>query len=289
VDLTEETQSQGMAYALTASPAFERDGLCFAACSTGLSRSDDGGRTWGDAYVSLALETSLPTAAVVVSSHFEADRAVFAGVPGGILRSEDGGETWRVVSLPTPPPFVSAMAASPDFARDGTLLAGTLEDGVFRSGDRGLHWEAWNFGLLDLNVLCLAISPDFANDEALFAGTDTGVFRSTNGGRAWREVEFPSQWAPVLSLALSPEYAVDGVLLAGTEVCGLFASRDEGSSWQRMGEEGLAGAVNSIPCWYPVTVAKPGQSGKSPRQQPPASLRWPPRWGLTLAHRCWLV
>jgi photosystem II stability/assembly factor-like uncharacterized protein len=138
------------------------------------------------------------------------------------------------------------MAASPDFARDGTLLAGTLEDGVFRSGDRGLHWEAWNFGLLDLNVLCLAISPDFANDETLFAGTDTGVFRSTNGGRAWREVEFPSQWAPVLSLALSPEYAVDGVLLAGTEVCGLFASRDEGSSWQRMGEERLAGAVNSI-------------------------------------------
>ena len=246
MDLTEETQSQGMVHALTASPAFERDGLCFAACSTGLFRSDDGGRTWGDAYVSLALETSFPTAAVVVSSHFEADRAVFAGVLGGILRSEDGGQSWQIVSLPAPPPFVSAMAASPDFARDGTLLAGTLEDGVFRSGDRGLHWETWNFGLLDLNVLCLGISPDFANDETLFAGTDTGVFRSTNGGRAWREVEFPSEWAPVLGLALSPDYASGGVLLAGTEACGLFASPDMGCSWQRLGEERLTGAVNSI-------------------------------------------
>ena len=115
-----------------------------------------------------------------------------------------------------------------------------------RSGDRGLHWEAWNFGLLDLNVLCLGISPDFANDETLFAGTDTGVFRSTNGGRAWREVEFPSDWAPVLSLALSPGYSGDGTLFAGTEVCGIFASRDGGSSWQRLGEERLTGAVNSI-------------------------------------------
>jgi photosystem II stability/assembly factor-like uncharacterized protein len=223
-----------MVYALAASPAFERDGLCFAACSTGLSRSDDGGRTWGNALVSLELEAPLPTAAVVMLPHFETDQGVFAGVAGGILRSADGGHSWQVVILPAPPPFVSTLVASPDFARDGTLLAGTLEDGVFRSGDRGLHWEAWNFGLLDLSVLCLGISPD------------SGVFQSTNGGRAWREVEFPSEWAPVLSLALSPDYSGDGTLFAGTETCGLFASRDGGSSWQQLGEERLTSAVNSI-------------------------------------------
>lgn len=105
------------------------------------------------------LETPLTTVAVAVSPNFEADRSVFAGVAGGILRSIDGGHNWYIASLSSPPPFVLTLVVSPNFAHDGTLLAGTMEDGVFRWGDRGEYWAAWNFGLLDLNVLCMAISP----------------------------------------------------------------------------------------------------------------------------------
>ncbi len=248
-DKAEENKIQDIVYSLAASPDFEQDGVCFAARPSGLSRSDDGGLTWRDAYASLELEAALTTAAVAVSPNFDADRSVFAGVPGGVLRSIDGGQSWHVASLPPPPPFVSALVVSPNFTRDGTLLAGTLEDGVFRSADRGVHWAAWNFGLLDLNVLTLAISPDFANDETLFAGTESGVFRSTNGGRAWREVDFPTDLAPVLSLALSPNYTRDRTVFAGTEEYGLWCSRrseDGGRNWTRLGEELIAGAVNGI-------------------------------------------
>lgn len=248
-DMAEENKIQDIVYFLAASPHFEQDGVCFAARPSGLSRSDDGGLTWRDAYASLELEAPLTTAAVAVSPNFDADRSVFAGVPGGVLRSVDGGQSWHIASLPPPPPFVSALVVSPNFTRDGTLLAGTLEDGVFRSGDRGVHWAAWNFGLLDLNVLSLAISPDFANDETLFAGTESGVFRSTNGGRAWREVDFPTDFAPVLSLALSPNYTRDRTVFAGTEEYGLWCSRcseDRAGSWTRSGEEFIAGAVNGI-------------------------------------------
>jgi len=242
----EDTQIQDIVYCLAVSPDFARDGICLAARASGLYRSEDGGLTWQAAYASLELEGPLTTTAVAVSPNFKADRSVFAGAPGGVLRSLDGGQNWYIASFPPPPPFVSALAVSPNFAQDGTLLAGTLEDGVLRSGDRGEHWAAWNFGLLDLNVLCLAISPDFGDDETLFAGTDSGIFRSTNGGRAWREVDFPIEFAPVLSLALSPAFATDGFLLAGTESCGLFCSRDRGSTWERLGEEAVTGAVNSI-------------------------------------------
>jgi len=145
-----------------------------------------------------------------------------------------------------PPPFVSSLAISPDYARDGALFAATLEDGVFRSADRGTHWAAWNFGLLDLNVLALAVSPHYALDETLFAATESGIFRSTNGARAWREVDFPTHWAPVLSLALSPNYADDATLFAGSEAHGLFRSQDAGATWQRLAGEHLNGAVNSI-------------------------------------------
>jgi photosystem II stability/assembly factor-like uncharacterized protein len=244
--MTEETQLEDIVYALAASPAFEQDGLCFAARPTGLYRSQDGGHTWENAYGSLELTAALTTPAVIISPAFETDHSVFAGVPGGVLRSADGGQTWNVAGFPSPPPFVSTLAISPNFARDGTIFAGTLEDGIFRSGDRGRTWAAWNFGLLDLNVLALATSPDYAQDETLFAGTESGIFRSANGGRAWREVNFPIDWAPVLSLALSSSYPQDGLIFAGTEAHGLFRSQDGGATWERLAEESITDAVNII-------------------------------------------
>lgn len=241
-----ESEQNDVVYALAASPAFERDGICFAARGSGLYRSTDGGVTWQPAYTSLGLDDAVPTPAVALSPDFPADHTVFAGVAGAILRSYDGGQTWYASALPAPPPVVSCLAVSPDYVRDGVVFAGTMEDGVFRSSDRGDHWVRWNFGLLDLHVMALALSPAFATDETLYAGVESGIFRSTNGGRAWREVPFPTDLAPVLSLALSPAFKQDGLLLAGTEEHGLWCSRDAGRSWSQLGEDVLAGSVNAI-------------------------------------------
>ena len=251
---------ENVVYSLAASPAFEQDGICFAARMSGLLRSEDGGLSWQDAYASLNLEAPLATLAVGISPNFAEDRTVFAGVPGGVLRSIDGGQSWQAANLPSPPPLVSSLVVSPNFTHDGVVLVGTVEDGVYRSGDRGHHWAGWNFGLMDLNVLCMAISPNFANDETLFAGTESGIFRSTNGGRAWRPVPrllerrvavqadtpLPIDFAPVLSLALSPRFATDGVLFAGTESCGLYRSSDQGNTWEHLGEDVIDGVVNGI-------------------------------------------
>lgn len=237
---------QKMIYALAASPGFAEDGICFAAGAQGLLRSADGGESWTDAYRSLEIRGPLTTTSVAVSPDFCEDRTIFAGTPGGILRSLDGGNTWSTFILPAPPPFITTLVVSPDFRRDGVVIAGSMEDGVLRSGDRGGHWSFWNFGLLDLNVFAMAISPSFAEDDTLYVGAESGVFFSTTGGRAWREVNFPMEFAPVLSLALSPEYAEDGVIFAGSESNGLFKSENFGNSWVRMGADIVDGAVNQL-------------------------------------------
>ncbi len=235
-------------FALAASPNFARDGICFAARASGLYRSVDGGATWQPSYNALKLTEELSTPATVVSPDFVSDRSVFAGVAGAILRSHDAGETWYLSMLPTPPPVVSCLVVSPDYIQDGVLFAGTMEDGVFRSSDRGDHWVRWNFGLLDLHILVLAVSSGFARDETLLAGTESGIFRSTNGGRAWREVAFPQDQAPVMSLAISPACSAsqDGILFAGTDINGLYASRDRGRTWRRLGEDVLRDSVNAV-------------------------------------------
>ncbi|RPJ52367.1 MAG: hypothetical protein EHM21_00380, partial [Chloroflexi bacterium] len=234
-EVEHQAESDQLVYALTAAPGTVpgQNGLVFAASSTGLQRSADGGQTWTDALAELNLTGTLPVISLAISPDFEQQPKVIAGAPGGVFHST-AGQSWRAVVMANPAPTVSSLAISPNYSRDETVFAGTMEDGVFISRDGGERWVTWNFGLLDLNVMCLGISPDFANDETVFAGTESGIFRSTNGGRAWREIEVPFGFDAVISLALSPQYAGDRTLYAGTEEQGLWVSRNEGETWQRL-------------------------------------------------------
>lgn len=235
----EETQTihQDFVYCLVTSPNFDQDGLIFAAKQSGLYRSLDGGQTWDDAYLSLDLEAPLPTTFVEVVSNKES-LIIFACVEGNVLRSTDRGNTWSFAKLSSPPPLITTMVTSPNFAQDGSLLAGTMQDGIFRSTSGGATWSGWNFGLYDPNINSLAISPAFSEDQSLFAGTQSGIFHSINAGRSWRDLNFPIDAAPVLSLGLRS----NGTIYAGTEERGLFISQDDGTTWNKL----ATGSVEQI-------------------------------------------
>ena len=213
-----------------------RGDIFFAAYSTGLLRSTDAGSSWEPVWAGSGTGVLIPASTVAFSGQVSDYRPLFAAVPGGILRSFDAGTTWESALLPSPAPFVTALAFSPDFEHDQTLFAASLEDGVFRSTDGGASWAAWNFGLLDYQVLSLVTTPE----NGLYAGTGTGLFASYNGGRAWREIALPCGNVPILSLA-----SASGLLLAGTDGSGLYASMDRAQSWQRMGSASLDD-INSL-------------------------------------------
>lgn len=244
--MSEQSHPQDLVYALACSPNFSEDGLCYAARSTALFRSEDGGVNWRLAYTGLEPGTELPTTTVALSPTFAKDSSLFAGVTGVVMRSSDAGETWHYSPLATPPPIIAALAVSPNYDMDGVLLVGTMEDGLYRSEDRGTRWMACNFGLTDLSVLSIALSPAFAADDTAYVGTESGVFYSTNGGRAWKESGFPVDGAPVLCLAISPDHGKDGVLWAGTESSGVFKSEDRGKHWRHLASDQVLDSVNAI-------------------------------------------
>src|SRR5437016_687919 len=100
----------------------------------------------------------------------------------GVYRSVDGGRTWALAGVNTPVPFGEAMALSPSFLRDRTIVAGG-GDGVYRSSDAGETWQRVLFGS---RVLSLAAANDAGARETWLVGTDTyGILRSTDDGARW--------------------------------------------------------------------------------------------------------
>ena len=167
--------------------------------------------------------------ALAASPDFDNDHTLSASTQADIFISRDGGASWRPANLPPPHPLILCIAFSPEFAEDGLIVAGTLEDGVIVSDDRGAQWARRNFGLLDAAVYAIAFSPDFSADGTLYAGTQSALYESYNRARAWKPLDFDEASAPVLSLALDNT----GALFAGTESSGLFRSDNRRTAWQR--------------------------------------------------------
>lgn len=241
--MQEQTIAQDIVYALAVSAAPD-GGFWLAARQSGLVRSDDKGQHWQPVIVQPEQEMQPSMTALVVT---RADHAlhVMAAVPGGVFISRDGGDNWTPTAIATPAPFITVLAVSPVYARDGIAFAASMEDGVFRTDDSGEHWQAWNFGLFDVHVLGLAISPDFASDGTVYALTESGMYRSRNTGRSWQLMGFPMDAAPVLCMGISPRFAEDGRLYAGTEGAGLYRSTDRCDSWDRMALES-GDSINAI-------------------------------------------
>lgn len=236
-----------LAYAPNMQP--DRPGICLAACSSGLYRSTTSGTSWVNLYNRLTMRIKLPVTTVAFSPTFWSDHTMFATVAGNVFRSEDVGESWYGVIVADPLPSISCLGISPNYARDNTLIIGTLEHGVYRSSDRGDHWQPASGGLTDRHVLCLALSTDYKNHPAVMVGTDTGVFRSVNGGQSWRKVALPGGDEPVLSLAYAPDFIRDRTIYAGTESGSIYASRDGGHTWTALPGTPASGSVDGL---YPM-------------------------------------
>ncbi len=195
-----------------------------------------------------------PVSALVVSPTWRQDKTLFGiwgddsltdecyvfGQTGGLLHmSSDGGNTWARPrgGLRGGCEYMSAIAVSPAYARDQTLLAGIVGMGVFKSTDGGQLWQPSSAGLSSMGIEQILISPGFALEPLVFARTRTGgLHRSRDGGRTWQALD-----VDLHPVAMSPEFDQDRTLL-GTAYADsegrteLRISRDGGDNWERLGD-----------------------------------------------------
>jgi photosystem II stability/assembly factor-like uncharacterized protein len=183
-----------------------------------------------------------PVRSIAASPDFAADRTLLVAtrpttqVPGSrfLLKSEDGGASWRAVHRGLPNAGVPEIAFSPDFARDGLVLAGTCGAGLFRSEDRGESWR--RVAALDAGEACIGrilFSGSFAGNGRVYLLTSRGeLLRSADGAASWQGLELPGG-ARAMDLRIHPGVAGER-LLAGTDQ-GLLLSEDGGRSWTSRG------------------------------------------------------
>ncbi len=126
---------------LALSPNFTGEGIVYAGTSSGIYRSDNGGKLWQDLHMPAGDETVLSLALSAGGT------AIFAGTEAdGLLRSADGGQSWERI-LETEGD-VNAIA----LAENGSLFA-LVDDAVLRSDDGSGTWSEIVAGGVDFMVL----------------------------------------------------------------------------------------------------------------------------------------
>jgi hypothetical protein len=202
----------------------------YAASTSGLLQSTDGGETWalfGNASVSFYALASDPSSGATL----------YAGnVSGfGILKSTDGGAHWSSANDGLPvnrngtasySPLVLALAVDP--SHPSTVYAGTYGNGLFQSSDGGSTWASADAGMRDAYVAALALSP--GQSSTVYAATlGGGVYRSLDSARTWTLASAGLNLSLVSALVADP--AAPDTLYAAT-FDGVEKSADGGVSWQ---------------------------------------------------------
>jgi hypothetical protein len=182
---------------IAVSPGFATDQTAFAASPTnGLYKSTNGGTTWTQ--LTLPPNTSAEMALVAVTPTFVTDQTVFAaGISGGIFKSTNGGSnstsggsSFTLLSGTTTLRALD-MQVSPNWAKDQTLYAGTLQKGFLKFTNGGT--KIVDIPFPDVLVTAIGLSPRLAKDHTIFAAGYHGLYKSTNSGSAWTNTAEPAR------------------------------------------------------------------------------------------------
>jgi photosystem II stability/assembly factor-like uncharacterized protein len=223
----------------------------FARASGGIGVSTDFGVTWKDTSGGLPAK---PVTSVIVDPTSPRDRrTLYASVfEEGVYKSTDGGQNWVPASGGLGAPGINMRACRLILHRDGTFfcLVTALRKngryiaegpGLYRSRDGANRWESISRSHPLLWPKDFDVDP--RDSKVIYLGAadasneDGGLYKTTDGGTSWRRI---ARKGPECFGATIHPRKPDWVYMCLTEDapdCGLWLSKDAGSTWKPL--EGL--------------------------------------------------
>lgn len=201
---------------------------------------------------------------------------------GGVWKSTDHGVTWQSTWDSPEISSIGSIAVAPGDAN--VIYVGTGEanirgnvaagNGIYKSVDAGRTWQhVWK---QEGQIGTMVVDP--RNPEVAFAAVlgrafgsnpERGVYRTTDGGKSWQQVLRKDDQTGASDVALDPSnpnivfaglwqarrYPWD--LQSGGPGSGLYVSRDGGTTWKQLKENGLPGGI-----WGRVGIAVAPSDGR---------------------------
>jgi photosystem II stability/assembly factor-like uncharacterized protein len=223
---------------LSISPTFSSDQTLFLAASDGVYKSVDAGATWKllDNGISL-IEGDY--ARLAISPEYTIDGTVFAGTKSGLFKTTNWGDKWeKLEKKDYGDGYVKAIAISPNYQNDQTLMIGVDGRGLFKSIDGGKSFAKVDVSSVNrskskqeklelLSTVDIKFSDFYATDQTVYVASETNLLRTTDGGRTWNTIKLPEarnslhylylrfRVAPMLKFLFAFVIAVLGYLLLG--------------------------------------------------------------------------
>ena len=203
----------------------------------GISKSTNGGTSWA-----LCNRDALSMRVVGPQAQGQ-PLLIYAITPTGLRESNDSCATWKDTPFQGLLPSSAHVRWIAPYPNNRQVLYAGMDGlgGLYRSVDGGAVWEPASKGLPPGSFVD-ALTADPTTPERIFIGLQNlrrghhpaPVYKSTDGGLTWKSSSLgitmlPNNGGSIIGFGWS-----GGKLLAATSSDGLFASTNQGESWQEV-------------------------------------------------------
>ncbi len=225
----------------------------------GIWKSQNGGISFApifDKYCqsigALAIEKG--NAKTVYAGTGESNMRNTVSIGDGMYKTTDGGANWQKIGLDSTE-HISKIVFDPTDSKTlfvavpGPLWSSSPHRGLYKTTDGGKTWKKILFVNEETGCTDIAINP--TNPKIMLAGfwqfrrkpysfssggPGSALYKSADGGETWKKVTngLPAGDLGRIVIAINPSKPAEVLAIVEAKIPGLFISKDEGSSWEKL-------------------------------------------------------